>query len=256
MNKDLKTSAQKILWIALLFGTAFIVVSAVENKSVDTLTEMVIEIDPVDGDKFFITEGDVKKIVKSGFGLNPVGEKMLDVDAEALEDVLEKEAFIKKADAYFDANDKIHIKIRQRKPLLRIMDSNGLNYYLDEEGVKMPVSKNYTARVMVATGSVQAYAPDFLKKEGHQLKDLFELTKFIHEDEFLFAMVEQIHVHDKEFVLIPKIGKQKILLGTIDKLQDKIDRLKIFYEKVMPREGWNTYSRIDLRFEGQVIGGK
>ncbi|MEZ4980905.1 MAG: hypothetical protein R2769_04815 [Saprospiraceae bacterium] len=50
-------------------------------------------------------------------------------------------------------------------------------------------------------------------------------------------MVEQIHVHDKEFVLIPKIGKQKILLGTIDELQDKIDRLKIFYEKVMPREG-------------------
>ncbi|MCB0661772.1 MAG: hypothetical protein KDC24_03450 [Saprospiraceae bacterium] len=256
MNKDLKTSVQKILWIALLFATAFIVVSAVEKQSINTLTDMIIEIEPVDQDKFFISEGDVKKLIKNEFGINPIGEKMLDVDTEELETVLQGEAFIKKADAYFDANDKIHLKIEQRKPVLRVMDQNGLDYYLDEEGKKMPPSRHYTARVIVATGSIQAYTDDFLTKEGNQLKDLYDLTQFIHRDLFLLALVEQIHVHDKEFVLIPKIGKQKIFLGSIDDLENKIKRLKVFYHEGIAREGWNKYQKIDLRFAGQVVAGK
>lgn len=256
MNKDLKTSVQKILWIALLFATAFIVVSAVEKQSVNTLTDMIIEIEPVDQDRFFITNGDVKNLIKNEFGLNPIGEKMLDVNTEELEDVLEGEAFIKKADAYFDANDMIHIKIAQRKPILRVMDKNGLDYYLDEEGKRMPPSKHYTARVIVATGSIQAYTDDFLTNEGNQLKDLYELTRYIHQDKFLLALVEQIHVHDREFVMIPKIGKQKIFLGSVEDLENKIKRLKVFYHEGIAREGWNKYRKIDLRFAGQVVAGK
>ncbi|MEZ4980906.1 MAG: hypothetical protein R2769_04820 [Saprospiraceae bacterium] len=117
MNKDLKTSHKEILWIALLFGTAFIGFSAVAFTGVDTLTTDGNRNRSVNWRQVLLLQRVMLKIVSNPIWLNPVGEKMLDVDAEALEDVFGKTKPSSKADAYFDANDKIHIKIRQRKPL-------------------------------------------------------------------------------------------------------------------------------------------
>ena len=68
--------------------------------------------------------------------------------------------------------------------------------------------------------------------------DQFALLTIL-DDEFMSALVEQIHVSNQgEFTLIPKLGNQKILFGKHSNVLDKIDRLKVFYWEAIPYEGW------------------
>ena len=35
--------------------------------------------------------------------------------------------------------------------------------------------------------------------------------------------------------------------------QEKLDKLLVFYRKVMPEAGWDRYRRIDLEYNGQIV---
>ena len=62
-----------------------------------------------------------------------------------------------------------------------------------------------------------------------------------------------------DFVLIPLVGEQKIIFGfasSNQQVEDKFRRLKIFYEEGMPFEGWQKYSEINLKYDGQIVGRK
>jgi cell division protein FtsQ len=59
-----------------------------------------------------------------------------------------------------------------------------------------------------------------------------------------------------DFVLIPIVGDQKIILGTAPTdavVKDKFERLLDFYKEAMPYEGWNKYSEISVKYEGQIV---
>jgi cell division protein FtsQ len=63
-----------------------------------------------------------------------------------------------------------------------------------------------------------------------------------------------VHVNNAgEFILVPLIGDQKIILGNARRLENKFDRLKTFYKKAMPYVGWQQYRSINLKFNGQVV---
>jgi cell division protein FtsQ len=52
------------------------------------------------------------------------------------------------------------------------------------------------------------------------------------------------------------LGRQKIVFGsaeTSEEVRDKFNRLKVFYKEAMPFEGWNKYTEISLKYEGQVV---
>ena len=126
-------------------------------------------------DTNFITKEDVRNMLKRRFGhiLNgiPVGR----LDVQEVEQVLEKDAFVKDADVYIGARNTVNIQIIQRKPILRVIDEDGASFYLDEEGVFLPLSANYTARVPVATGAIPTFRDDFMAFEGNVIKGLFEI---------------------------------------------------------------------------------
>ena len=111
-------------------------------------------------------------------------------------------------------------------------------------------------RVPVATGSIESFTHNYLKEKNSKLKDVFLLSKKISNDPFLHALVEQIHVKENgEFVLIPKVGREKIFFGYVDRMNEKFENLKIFYKNAIPREGWNKYKYFDLRWKDQVVSG-
>jgi cell division protein FtsQ len=134
------------------------------------------------------------------------------------------------------------------------MDEAGENYYLDQEGNRIPASRNYTARVMVATGPINSYSLDFKSLEHHNLKEALLLACRIMEDDFLEGIVQQLHVlPGGEWMLVPLLGRQKVILGSVDDLKNKFERLKIFYQEAMPYTGWNTYSTLNVKYNGQVV---
>jgi cell division protein FtsQ len=58
---------------------------------------------------------------------------------------------------------------------------------------------------------------------------------------------------DSKFEIVPLIGDQLILLGDADQLDKKFRRLKAFYEQALMQQGMNTYEKLDIRFDKQVV---
>ena len=245
---------KKSLWLVLVIFTAVLLVAAVNRKTGAYINEVEISVkkDPIN--KNFIGEDDIKKQILKGFGNSIRGILVKNLEIKTLEEVVETNPFVKKANVFIDVNNNLHIEVTQRQPVLRIIDNSGSDYYLDEEGKKMPFSKLYSARVLIATGSIPPYTPDFLQKENYTLNSLYRLCNLIDEDEFLRPLIAQVHIDRLgEFLLIPILGNQKILLGNLNEIDHKMSNLKRFYKKVMPVEGWNKYSLINLKFRGQVV---
>lgn len=258
MKKQELIKTLKLLgWIALVSLILWSISAAAKRKSTTKTNSVIVEIKSLPEGNDLITIGDVLSILDKSFGYSLEGLPQGSVDIERVERVLEKDPFVLESDAFLDAENNIQIKITQRIPVLRILDKLGVHYYLDKTGKRLPLSKNYTARVLIATGNIPPFIPDFAERDQHLLKSTFELANKILADNFLWAMVEQIYVNNKnEFILIPKLGKQKIYLGKIDNMNDKLENLLLFYQKGIADTGWEKYKAIDLRYKGQVVGKK
>lgn len=244
----------RFAWVAFLALVAVILYSAIGKKKNSFADGVEVVVNPLESGDKLISERDVRQALLRSFGNTLEGTELALLEVERMERVLEEDPFVLDAEAYVDQHNVLHMTITQREPLVRVLDNNGGNYYLDRNGAKMPASKNFAARVIVATGNISAYTPEFLKKKKSSLKDLFNLTQTVLKDDFTASFIQQIHVNNAgEFILVPLIGDQKIVLGSTRRLDDKLNRLKVFYQEGMPYEGWRKYETINLKYSGQVV---
>lgn len=253
-REEMRKMLKKLGWLAAVILAASLIISAVERKEASPAVGVTIEIEPLEGEHLLIKEQDILRTINRSFGFRLEGLPLGAVDIERLEKVLEEDPFILDANVYLDARNRVHISVEQREPVLRIIDNNGLNYYLDGSGLKMPLSRHYTARVLVATGNIPPHVPGFMERKKSTLKDLFLLAQDIRADAFLEALFEQVYVTvSGEFVLVPKVGDQKVVFGRYENAPAKFRNLKIFYNEALPYEGWRKYRTINLSFDGQVV---
>ncbi|EJW94199.1 cell division protein FtsQ, partial [gut metagenome] len=192
-------------------------------------------------EKHFVSEGDLISILKHA-DLNPIQRAMNDVNTEEIEQELLKNEMIANVEAYKTPSGIVKMEVMQKIPIIRIMSATG-NYYVDNMGTTMPISRRYAAHVPIASG--------FVEKE-FAVTDLYKFALFLQENEFWNDFIEQIYVfHDQEVELIPKVGNFRIMLGTIDDFRYKLDNLKLFYEQAIPKVGWEKYSMINLKYKNQ-----
>jgi cell division protein FtsQ len=241
-----------------MIGIALVVVigiAAILNKRKGNVKDIVVNIQHLqDGENYLIMDKDVKEILRRGFEENVAEMKVSRVDVQRAEKILEQDPFIENSEVFIDADNKLNIKIVQREPICRVIDNNGLNYYMDKSGIKMPPSKYFSARVPIVTGAVPPHVTDFLSRKKYGLKDVYYLVKQLQADEFYKTFIQQIVVDaGGEFTLIPVLGDQKIRIGTIEDLDDKLKRIRIFYDEAMPYEGWRKYATISVKYKGQIV---
>lgn len=255
LNPKVDKILTQVLWVVGGIVLLVAVISAVSQKRDSQTNQIVVNIKPLPDNSKMITETDVLAVLTKSLGKSPEGVPVGELNLERIENkILKRDPFIADAEVFVDARSRLNIDIEQREPFLRIIDASGRNYYLDQDGKKMPTSNNFTARVPVATGYIPAYTPEYRQKKKGTLKHLFLFAEKIHNDEFMKALTEQIFVTKKrEFIVIPKVGKQKIIFGKNQNIEDKFRQLKIFYKEGMPYEGWQKYATINLKYEGQVV---
>jgi len=108
----------------------------------------------------------------------------------------------------------------------------------------MPLSTNYTARVPLITGAV--YKND--------LANVYTIASKVQQDDFLKKHVVEIHQNeDKSIDLKFRLHDFTIQLGQLRALDKKINNLKAFYQKAMKDQTLNRYSKVNLKFDSQVI---
>lgn len=190
----------------------------------------------------FADEGDVMEAVKRKYG-EVAGRSITKIDKDSIERLLEGSSVIKSAQVYYSLDGYLHIEIRQRKPVLRVLNQDG--YYVDEDGRIMPLSQKYTSRVVVATGNVS---------RKFACEELYPFVMALRNDRFWDAYVEQIVVGaGEEVVLIPKVGDFRIVLGGMEGYGRKMEKLRLFLKKGIARKGWNLYKEINLKFDRQIV---
>lgn len=214
-----------------------------EKPNEQVCHEFEVVISNADNDQFIDTD-EIKKSVKES-GLDPREKRLADINTIEIENHILQNKHIKKAEVYVTNSNNIRVVLEERKPILRVIPNEGASYYIDNEGEKMPTSRRYTAYLPVATGSI---------KDAFAREELYKFALFLQEDEFWDAQVEQIIVkpnHDIE--LVPRVGDHTIIIGSLDNLDKKLDRLMTFYHDGLNRIGWNKYSSINVKFDKQVV---
>ena len=64
----------------------------------------------------------------------------------------------------------------------------------------------------------------------------------------------QLHINEnKEVELIPRVGNHVILLGGEEEMEEKFEKLLLFYQKGIQQTGWNKYSIINLKYKNQLV---
>lgn len=247
------------IFLALVFLVLWGFTASEHNQKICQRLE--ISIDEMDGN-FFISEKEVELSLSSE-NLHPAGKKLGDIDLLELERKIEMIAEVKTAKVFKNLNGVISIGISQRKPIVRIINANGNQFYLDDEGYQMPLSENYTPRVPVVTGyinePVSSYSAIELGKNEILSKtvksdEIFTLVNYLRSNQFWNAQIQQINFNRHgEIELIPTLGEHLIVLGDLENYQGKLKKLKLFYSEGLNHMDWNMYDTINIKFKNQII---
>jgi len=238
-------------WIMCLSGLVVLMSFISIKKAEQKCTDLKVMLP---GNNDFIERDEVDRILLDKNGLL-VGRNLEDINIHTLEDMLKSNPFIEYAKVFADMNGIIHVDIRQRKPVVRIINMANVNFYIDENGFKIPMSDNYTARVLVANGLIDEDFSGKVDTLSSQLaRDLFKTAKFIQRDTLWNDQVEQLFVSLKgDIEIVPRVGDHQIILGTADSLETKFRNLLVFYKRAIPKVGWDTYKSINLKYANQII---
>lgn len=243
-----------LLWCLLAAGL-LVSVAFINKQETELLcSQIVVHITPEEGASFVDREMVLKTIRKDGNESKIIGIPVNSINVPRLEKKLCNNPMVKTAQVYTDMNGKVSIHIQQRRPVLRIMNAFGESYYLDEDGLKMPVSPDYTAHVPVATGFIFEHGNGRDTSQTQVGRDLFKIATYVDKDTFWNAQIEQIFVTaESEFTLIPNVGDQPIDFGDASDVADKFKRLMLFYQEAMNRVGWDSYSSISVKYKNQIV---
>lgn len=97
-------------------------------------------------------------------------------------------------------------------------------------------------------------------REAHY-KDFMSLISFVERlqsDKFLRAEVVQIVATTTSngalsLTLIPRSGDHRIEFGWIENVEDKLHRLRLFYDQVAVTSGWESYKSVNLNYADRIV---
>ncbi|MCG8340408.1 MAG: cell division protein FtsQ/DivIB [Cytophagales bacterium] len=175
-----------------------------------------------------------------------------EVVTRKIENFIKSHNFVKKAVVYKNWKGKLKVKIVPRRPIARIIHSDGEDRYIDEEGKQLPLSDKYTARVVLISGTKWSSRGEDLTNSTYGAA-LLKLLHFIDRDPFWRAQIAQIYIDKKgEIIMDTQVGKQEVVFGKPENVENKLAKLKLFYEKILPYKGGDRYERVNLKFENQI----
>ena len=173
------------------------------------------------------------------------------VDCKRVTAAASRVPFLTNVSSSVSVSGKVVIRADQRRPIARLY-YNDRELYLDREGALFPVSSLGSCDVLVVGGSFTE--PLRVDSLNSQLRSLWEVASYLDDEPQYAILIDQIYVErDGNLMMVPKVGNHVIELGTPDNLETKFSNLLTFYRKGMPRAGWDTYSKISLKFKGQVV---
>ena len=238
-------------WIVVLGGITTLVVAA-NGKAGNRTCQGVNVIINQDGDRIFIQKNDILRTIDKTAKGSIVKKPIANISLGDLEKSLEKNAWVRDAELYFDTRNILHVSISERQPIARVFTNSGNSFYIDITGHQLPLLETYTAKLPVVTGFTAAKRLN--AKDSVTVQGLKRVVNFISSDPFWNAQIGQVDITPEgKFELVPVIGSHIIKLGFAENIQSKLENLMVFYKQVLPKAGLAKYSALDVQFAEQVV---
>lgn len=212
----------------------------------------------------FVEKDDIDGIIHDKFG-ELRGQTMGSINTALLEKIINNNPFVAAAEVFSTVDGKLNIDVEQRRPIVRILNYDHESFYIDDKGSFMPMSDKFTARVPVANGyifdkeserNVRVFDGDPADTSLHlsRIEQVYKVAAYIYRHDFWNAQIEQVYVNaDGDMELIPRVGSHTILLGDDQDVDEKFEKLLLFYKEGLNKTGWNKYSMINLKYKDQVV---
>ena len=181
-----------------------------------------------------------------------IGAPLPSLSTRRIENTVKSHNFVREGIAYKDWKGTLKIALIPRRPIARILYPHQQSRYIDEDGTFLPLSGQYTARVML----VEVEKDDFKQNLRAHVRGaaLLALLNYIDQDPFWRAQIAYLHVNEKgKIVMTTQVSKQRIEFGLPEAIEKKFAKLKLFYKQIIPYKGWNTYKRVNLEFDNQIV---
>ena len=165
------------------------------------------------------------------------------LDLNKLEKTIDSHPLIDKSEVSVSVDGVLKAVVKQKTPIARI-NGKGASFYIDYKGNKMPLSENYTARVLLVSGEIN----------DKNKEDLAKLFRVIYDDVFLKKNIIGMQVMPNGSVLMLNRNYNfKIDFGQLINVEQKFKNYKAFFQKVVLDSSIAEYKKIDLRFAEQVV---
>ena len=229
--------------LALIGALAFLYSFSSSKNSNKKITKVAIEF--IEGDNNFLTQQMVNKLlIQNNRKVKNQAKSVLDL--QGLEHGVLSNPYIESATVFYTIDGVLKTIVKQRTPIARI-NTNNSSYYVDKQGVQVPLSTNYSARVILVTGAINK----------DNLKEITGFVNVILADDFLKKEIIGIHkTQNKEYILSVRSGQYKIELGSLEKMNVKFKKLKAFYNKAFVDKTIDQYKTINLKYHNQVVCAK
>lgn len=250
MRKNLNT----VLWVSavLIVSGLLIAFETIENKN-RICHKILISIDN-QVENHFVDEEDILNLITLNGSEIIIGNHISRLNLRDIEKRLEDEPFLNVAEIYVDHSGNMIVSVGLRKPMARVVRYNGPDAYIGEDGQILPVSNKFSTRAIIITGDKSKELSEQVNIANGEYADLYKLIQFIESDKFLKAQIAQIKlVKNNEVILYPQVTKQYIEFGKMEDIETKFKKLRLFYKEILPRKGWNSYSRVSLKYKNQII---
>jgi len=207
-----------------------------ERKLKKTTVEFLDESSP------FITEEAVNKLlIENNAAPSSIRKDKLDLNK--LEKTLDSHNMIQKCEVFVSVDGVLKAVVKQKTPVARVFGSES-SFYIDNEGHEMPLSSNYTARVPIVSGEINA----------KNNKDLTKLFCYIHEDDFLRKNIIGIEIMPSGGVKMRNRNFNYVIdFGKTINVEKKFKNYKAFFQKAVQDSLINKYKTVNLKFTQQVV---
>ncbi len=239
-----------IMWSLVSAGAIMLLIAATRQQQEKVCDDVIVKVKSVDVQ--YISEQQILNTISGGRPDLMKGQLIKTFDLSQLENLLETNLWIRNAELFFDNKDVLHVNIIERQPVARIFSLSGESFYVDDMGEQLPVTADQIARVPVFT-SFPTITKPLQSRDSLLLIQIKETGAYMLKHNFWMAQIDQINISNYEMEMIPKLGKHNILFGDGTKVEQKFNRLLLFYKQIMSKTGWNYYSTLDVRFDKQLV---
>ena len=226
--------------VLLVAGCAVLVTLGIREGRAQTFTGLEVTVEPLDG--MYLVEADAVRaaILRQD---SIVGRPVAGLALAEVRGWLSGLSGIGKLNIYPSLDGVLHVEVTQRKPIARLhTPESPVDLYVDAEGLTMPLSPFFTARVPVI------HAPN-----AHAARHAITLVKRTADDPLWSAFIDQVLVTPLGLEIVPVVGDLRVEVGDLGRLDEKLRNLSAFYGAQLSRGDLDQYQRIQLNFKGQVV---